>query len=42
LNLCDHLFAAETEEHAACVKAVEEINPGCGADIAEPAIESGD
>ena len=38
LDLCDRLFDAASQEHAACVETVEEMNPGCAADLAGPAI----
>ena len=42
LDLCDRLFDAASKKHATCVEAAVEINPGCAADIARSAPESGD
>lgn len=41
LDLCDRLFEPKSAKHAACAETVVEMNPGCAADLAGPAIEPG-
>lgn len=42
LDLCDRLFAKESEKHASCVEKVEELNSGCASDMSRPAPNSRD
>ena len=40
LDVCDSLFDAAPDRHAACVEKVKEINPGCATDISKPVLRS--